>query len=201
MSKFWNGKIMGLPHAAVGFLGAVFHKIGYRVSTFFYKSNLGKCGKGVTLMPGLKYRNPKSIEIGNHVVIAKGVTLSNNEIPSGKLVIEDGASIDNGCFVDFSGGIIMRKDAHLAWGVYVSTHDHGYDYHNKPVGKPLEIGDNAFVGARSTILHNCNRIGKNAVVGTGSVVTKDVPDNAIVAGNPARIIKYINAAQGAVNDK
>ena len=35
-------------------------------------------------------------------------------------------------------------------------------------------------------------IGENAIIGAGSVVTKDVPDNAIVAGNPAKIIKYIN---------
>ena len=75
-------------------------------------------------------------------------------------------------------------------GSYITTHDHGYDYRNKPTGKSLEIGENAFIGAKSVILFNCNRIGNNAVVGTGSVVTKDVPDNAIVAGNPARIIKY-----------
>ena len=143
-------------------------------------------------MPGLKFRNPNSIEIGNNVVIAGGVQLSNGEIPSGILKMEDGVSIDKNCFVDYSGGLVMHKNAHLAWGVYISTHDHGYDYHNAPVGRALEIGENAFVGAKSIILHNCNYIGKNAVIGTGSVVTKDVPDNAIVAGCPARIIKYRN---------
>ena len=81
--------------------------------------------------------------------------------------------------------------AHIAHNVLISTHDHGYDYRNKPTGKSLEIGEGAFIGSRSLILHNCNRIGKNAVIGTGSVVTKDVPDNAIVAGNPAKVIKYI----------
>ena len=54
----------------------------------------------------------------------------------------------------------------------------------------MEIGENAFIGAKSVILYNCNRIGKNTVIGVGSIVTKDVPDNAIVAGNPAKIIKY-----------
>ena len=49
----------------------------------------------------------------------------------------------------------------------------------------------SFIGSRCIILHNCNYIGKNAVIGTGSVVTKDVPDNTIVVGNPAKIIKYI----------
>ena len=190
MRKFWNGKLGGIPHAMGLFLGAVLHKLGYMFSTFYFKHNLGKCGKGVILMPGLKFRYPKSIYIGNGVVISNNVELSNGEIPTGRLVIEDGVSIDKGCFVDYSGGLILRRNAHLAWGVYVSTHDHGYEYHNDPIGKPLVVGENAFVGAKSIILHNCNNIGKNAVIGTGSIVTKDVPENAIVAGNPARIIKF-----------
>lgn len=199
MNKFWNGRLLGLFHACSLVMGAVFRKLGNKICTLFYKLNIGKCGKGVLLMPGLRYRNPKSIEIGNGVCIGRGVVLSNEEIPAGKLKMEDNSSIDFGCFIDYSGGVTMRKGVHIAWGAYISTHDHGYDYRNKPVGKPLEIGENAFVGAKSTILHNCNRIGRNAVVGTGSVVTKDVPDFAIVAGNPARIIKYLNISRE--NDK
>lgn len=51
------------------------------------------------------------------------------------------------------------------------------------------IGDNVDFGANVTVIGNV-RIGNNAVIGAGSVVVKDVPDNAVVAGNPARIIKY-----------
>ena len=192
MRKFWNGKFLGLPYAITLFIGAVFYKIKYKLYTWFYKNNLGKCGHSVLLMPGLKFRYPNSIELGNNVVIASDVELSNGEIPSGKLIIEEGASIDTGSYVDYSGGLVIRKEAHLAWGVYISTLDHGYDYHNLPKGKPLEIGEHAFIGAKSCILHNCNYIGKYSVVGAGSVVTKDVPDFAVVAGNPARIINYIN---------
>lgn len=63
------------------------------------------------------------------------------------------------------------------------------DPHMKRKGKVI-IGENAFVGANCIILPGCN-IGKNSVVGAGSVVTKDVPDNTIVAGNPARKVKTI----------
>lgn len=83
---------------------------------------------------------------------------------------------------------ILNIDEH---GKNIIMH-HGFDYRNKPVGKALEIGEYAFIGSKSIIVHNCNYIGKHAVIGSGSVVTKDVPDFAVVAGNPARIIKYIN---------
>ena len=112
----------------------------------------------------------------------------------GYLSVDHHASIGDNCEIDFSGGVKIGQLVHIAHHVQISTHDHGYDYRNEPVGKALEIGEGAFIGSRSVILHNCSRIGAHAVVGTGRVVTNDVPDNAIVAGNPARIIKYINAS-------
>lgn len=52
------------------------------------------------------------------------------------------------------------------------------------------IGDNVSVGANCTIIGNIT-IGNNVIIGAGSVVVKDVPDNCIIAGNPAKVIKYI----------
>ena len=57
-------------------------------------------------------------------------------------------------------------------------------------GRPT-IGDNVTLGATVTIIGDI-KIGNNVVVGAGSVVVKDVPDNCVVAGNPAKIIRYIN---------
>jgi acetyltransferase-like isoleucine patch superfamily enzyme len=51
----------------------------------------------------------------------------------------------------------------------------------------------ASIGSRATILANVV-IGENAIVGAGSVVTRNVPDNAVVAGNPARLLRYIPAS-------
>ncbi len=60
------------------------------------------------------------------------------------------------------------------------------------------IKKGASIGSGATILSNTS-VGENAIVGAGSVVTKDVPPNAIVAGNPARILRYIKANIGCQN--
>ena len=65
----------------------------------------------------------------------------------------------------------------------------------RPQAKPVVICRGAWVGASSTILHGVT-IGQGAVIGAGSVVTKDVPDYAIVAGNPAKLLRYrVNNSQ------
>nr|WP_255122738.1 hypothetical protein [Rhodococcus sp. 14-2470-1b] len=52
------------------------------------------------------------------------------------------------------------------------------------------IGHDCWIGANSIILPGCRSIGIGAVIGAGSIVTKDVPPFAVVAGNPARVIRY-----------
>lgn len=58
------------------------------------------------------------------------------------------------------------------------------------IAKPVTIGDGVWIGGNVTVLMGVT-IGKNAVIGAGTVVTHDVPENAVVVGNPARVVKYI----------
>lgn len=58
------------------------------------------------------------------------------------------------------------------------------------IGKPVTIGDNVWFGGNCVVLPGVT-IGNNVVVGAGSIVTKNVPDNAVIAGNPAKILKYV----------
>ena len=189
--KTWNGRFIGITSALCMGVKICWQKLKSHLTTLLFVSNVKQHGKGIRILPGASCRYPSRIRIGDDCIIGKD-TFFSSELGEygGELVLETDVSIGNQCKIDFSGGIRIGESSHIAHEVMVLTHDHGYNYRNKPIGKPLVIGRNVFIGSRSTILHNCNYIGDNAIIGVGSVVTQDVPDNAIVAGNPARIIKY-----------
>ena len=82
----------------------------------------------------------------------------------------------------------------FANGAYISDSDwHGIYDRALPVGKSLEVilEDNVWIGD-SAIVNKGVRIGKNSIVGAGSVVVKNVPPNVVVAGNPAKIVKELD---------
>lgn len=59
--------------------------------------------------------------------------------------------------------------------------------------KPINIGENVWIGANATVLSGVT-IGKNSVIGAGSVVTKDIPENVVAVGNPCRVLRPITEA-------
>lgn len=77
--------------------------------------------------------------------------------------------------------------------IYTATHPvHPVErLSNSELGKPVTIGNNVWIGGRS-IINPGVTIGENAVIASGAVVTKDVPANVVVGGNPAKIIKHID---------
>lgn len=95
------------------------------------------------------------------------------------------------------GGIFFCDDVIISAGVYIMTHDHQFNrrmWRDLPEVRPNEptvIQDKAFLGVNAIIMPTCKYIGKCSVIGAGSVVTKDVPDYQIWAGNPARKIGFV----------
>jgi acetyltransferase-like isoleucine patch superfamily enzyme len=94
-------------------------------------------------------------------------------------------------FLDL-GGITIEDNVMLAPKVSLLSEGHPLEPETRHalVPKPIHIKKNAWIGAGATILQGVT-IGENAVVASGAVVSKDVPDNVIVGGIPAKIIKTI----------
>ena len=99
-------------------------------------------------------------------------------------------------YIDYSGELEIQDNVSIANGVIIETHHR--DLEAKVQGKDVNIPtsllfcENAYIGSRAIILDSCNYIGKNARVGAGAVVTKDVPDYAVAVGVPAKVVKYLN---------
>lgn len=117
---------------------------------------------------------PFICDFGNRVTFGKGVFINHSAILSA------------------SGGIEFQDGVSVAPGVRIATINH--DFNNRHTiytyGKVV-IKKNAWIGMNVTICPGVT-IGKNSVVAAGAVVTKDVPDNAVVGGVPAKIIKMLD---------
>ena len=121
-------------------------------------------------------------EISTKALVKRGLKVGKNFNRQGHCIIDPPH-----CWL-----ITIGDNVTLATGVYILAHDASTE---KIIGYTkvgnVYIGDNVFIGAYATILPNV-RIGKNSIVGCGSVVSKNVPDNVVVAGNPAKIICTID---------
>lgn len=97
------------------------------------------------------------------------------------------------CHFQDQGGITLGDGCLIGHNVVFATLNHGFAPADRAslYPAPIVLGKNVWVGSNSTLLQGI-RIGDNAVIGAGSVVTKDVPANTIVGGVPARILRQID---------
>lgn len=100
--------------------------------------------------------------------------------------------INSGCTFMDRGGITIGDNVFIGPRVCLITENHGLapDARQTLISNPIVLEDNVWIGAGAIVLAGV-KIGENSVVGAGSIVTKDVPKNTVVAGNPAKIIKTI----------
>ena len=140
--------------------------------------------------------NPPGIAVGSWVSIGSGAVIEALVPERGVTVtIANGAYIGHGLRLTAVGGVEIGEEAMLADGCYVSDTNHVYEDVTEPIkrqglrdGRKVVIGRGAWLGIGAVVCGNV-RIGENAVVGARSVVTSDVPDRCVVAGNPARIVR------------
>jgi acetyltransferase-like isoleucine patch superfamily enzyme len=126
------------------------------------------------------------VEIQKNVMVGKCCKISSHSFICEGVVIEDNVFIGHG--VTFINDSYPRA----------TTVEGNLQTESDWTVERTVIKKGASIGSGATILSNTN-VGENAVVGAGSVVTKDVPPNAIVAGNPAKVLRYIEqTAEGHI---
>lgn len=138
-----------------------------RLRRFCARAALPHCGKNVNIERGAQF--------------------------SWDLSIGDNSGIGVDSLISF--GVTIGNDVMMGPECMIFTNNHGMERRDVPMWKqrssdikPVVIGNDVWIGARVIILPGVH-VGDGAVIGAGSVVTKDVPPYGIVAGNPARLIR------------
>ena len=136
----------------------------------------------------------KRFGAGKGLMVEYNVNISRQHYLNGSISIGKNVLFAKNVFVDYSGDVTIGDDVQITNGVIIETHHHPFhsDYtqpRNIVHPTTLKIADGAVLGSRCIILPSCHYIGKHARVGAGAVVTKDVPDYAVVGGVPAKIIR------------
>lgn len=158
------------------------------------------------LMPNEVFiKNPQYISIGDNFSALYNFRIEAwdeymGERFSPQIVIGDNVSINTDCHIGCINKIIIGDYVLMASKIYISDHSHGEinleTIDIPPVARklyskgPVIISNNVWIGENVAILPGVT-IGESAIVGANSVVTKDVPARAIVAGNPAKILKQL----------
>ncbi|WP_242113100.1 acyltransferase [Luteimonas aquatica] len=110
------------------------------------------------------------------------------------IAFAQGVELGADSYIDYSGGVRVGAHVAISEGARIFTHNHvvrrGHsNWHRNPIEfSPLQIEDEAWIGAGAIVLPRVRRIGRGAIVGAGAVLGEDVPDHAVYAGNPARLV-------------
>jgi maltose O-acetyltransferase len=134
------------------------------------KDILGKSGKNIVVEPPFHCDYGKNIEVGNNFFVNYNCVI----LDVGKVIIGEN--------VMFAPNVSIYTAGHP---VHPESRNSGYEY-----GIEVIIGDNVWIGG-NVVINPGVKIGNNVVIGAGSVVTKDIPDNAIAVGNPCRVIREV----------
>ncbi|OHA07303.1 MAG: hypothetical protein A2934_00435 [Candidatus Sungbacteria bacterium RIFCSPLOWO2_01_FULL_47_10] len=145
-------------------------RIFFKVRRLLYKQVLKRVGISLFVSPGVFLNEPENMVIGDNV------------------------SIQHFCFISAYGGVKIGSDVSIAMGTKIFSSSHPYSdpeikiKYGKLIRNPVEIGNNVWLGA-GVIITGGMRVGSGVVVGAGSVVTKDLKDDGVYAGVPAKFIK------------
>ena len=158
----------------------------------FKLSDFREIGSNVIFESGVLVFHPENIVLGSNIYIGHNTILKGYY--KGILQIKSNTWIGQGCFFHSAGEITIGESVGIGPMVKILTSSHQDQDSDPPIiDQPIEflpvtIEDNADIGIGSILLPGVT-IGKNSIIGAGSVVTRNIPENAIAYGNPAKTIR------------
>lgn len=163
----------------------------------YWKNRFKECGRHLRLAVGVRITGVESIAIGNNCGLDRFSQLSAHN--GGRLILCDRINISQNVQVNASedGRIYIGNDVAIGPNVVIRASNHCFLSSDIPIVQQghsagqITIEDDVWIGANAVILCNVV-IKKGSIVGAGSVVTKDVLESSVVAGNPAKLIRYRN---------
>lgn len=188
---------------------------GFGARSLLYPYLFKRCGRRPAIGKGVLIRVPRSISVGNGVMIDDFATLDvrgpegSIEVQDrvsigrfsivaakhGEIVLSSGCNVGSSCRIATNSKVIIGESALLGAYCYVGPGNHTEGAEGQPlISQPMdirggvEIGAHAWLGARVTVLDGV-KIGKHAIIGAHSLVTQDVPDWGVAVGTPARVIE------------
>ncbi|MBN1342108.1 MAG: acyltransferase [Phycisphaerae bacterium] len=207
-----------------GLLGPMPGALGLWLRQRLYRSLFGALGRKAVFGSGVIIRHPRKISAGNALVVSDGCVLDARDRSDRGIRIGDNVLLGHGAMLRCKNGNIaigsnvglganaciyavegntveIGDNVQIAPFAYIG----GTQYHTDRIDVPImaqgidprggnRIGDGAWLGARCTLIDGVN-VGNDAIVAAGAVVTKDVPPFAVVAGVPARVLRYRNEDQ------
>jgi acetyltransferase-like isoleucine patch superfamily enzyme len=153
---------------------------------------LKRFGAGVVIEAGVRIFHPETVSIGDRVYIGHEAILKGYH--RGYMEIGDDTWIGQRCFFHSAGGIRVGREVGIGPEVKILTSAHDFGPERRPVIRyalgfsPVTVEDGVDLGIGSILLPGL-RVGEGAVIGAGSVVTRDVPAYEVWAGVPARFLR------------
>ncbi len=170
----------------------------------------GTFGAGSCIdFPPATLQNVESIHIGRDTLVGRQATLAagygvgDPQLPDRVLVIGDRCVLGAGLSITAHEYVELGESVYCGQGVFITDASHGYQDPERPVGQqfgshqPVVIGPGSWIGHGAVVLPG-TRLGRNVVVAAGAVVRGEVEDHAVVAGNPARVVRRLEPGVGWV---
>ncbi len=158
----------------------------------FAPESFARLGSNVIFEPGVLVFHPETIEIGDNVYVGHNVMLKGYY--DSRFTIGDDTWIGQGCFLHSAGGIRIGRAVGIGPMVKILTSTHRDDDRDRPVlfgdltFAPVVVNDGCDLGIGTILLPGVT-IGEGAIVGAGSVVTREIPPYEVWAGTPARRLR------------